>query len=152
MVCQLSMMLMNGHEAALMPPSQSHAKLNEEGMLGAFVTLSPPSNSAVLSAVEWRSRYLMDPSVIASRMSLQNPSSLLAFIMRWWMGSSISLISMSSNFSRSVVKITWYCCVRRLSRGSIGRESDILVRASAFIFWGPKRYTIFILNSDSIFR
>ena len=37
MVCQLSMVLMDGHGAALMP-SQAHAKPNEEGMLGAFVT------------------------------------------------------------------------------------------------------------------
>ena len=40
MVCQLFMMLMNNHEAALMPPSQSHAKPNEEGMLGTFVTIA----------------------------------------------------------------------------------------------------------------
>ena len=30
---------MNNYEAALMPPSQSHAKLNKKEMLGAFVTL-----------------------------------------------------------------------------------------------------------------
>ena len=50
-VCQLSMVLMDGHGAALMP-SQAHAKPNKEGMLGAFVTLPPPSNSAILSAIE----------------------------------------------------------------------------------------------------
>ena len=42
--CQLSMVLMDGHGAALMP-SQAHAKPNKEEMLGAFVTqgvLNPP--------------------------------------------------------------------------------------------------------------
>ena len=38
MVCQLFMVLMNGHGAALMS-SQAHAKPNKEGMLGAFVTV-----------------------------------------------------------------------------------------------------------------
>ena len=32
------MILINGHGAALMPPSQAHAKPNEKGMLSTFVT------------------------------------------------------------------------------------------------------------------
>ena len=31
------MMLMNNHEATLMPPSQAHAKPNEEEILGTLV-------------------------------------------------------------------------------------------------------------------
>ena len=48
MVCQLSMVLMDGHGAALMP-SQAHAKPNEEGMLGAFVTETILWNMGVLA-------------------------------------------------------------------------------------------------------
>ena len=44
---------MNGHGAALMP-SQAYAKPNKKGILGAFVTLLPSSNSAIPSAAEWR--------------------------------------------------------------------------------------------------
>ena len=44
------MMLMNSHEAAPMPLSQSHAKLNKEEILGAFVTITA-SNDSLLATI-----------------------------------------------------------------------------------------------------
>ena len=45
-MCQLFIILINNYRATLMSLSQAHAKSNEEGMLGTFVTLPPPFTSA----------------------------------------------------------------------------------------------------------